>query len=178
MKITTQRNILGLNAYIEEARAGEEGKGFAVVEDEIRKIEEDSQSTVSKIQDVTKEVTEAVNELVTSSKRAIEYLEVNVMKDYKNLVITGEQYYNDAEELKKMVDDFNTISVVVMESVDNMVKAIEEVTLANNEAAEGTQNIASSSQEIVINSDSVLELGKNATNSSERLVESVQKFKF
>lgn len=63
LEITSQTNLLALNAAIEAARAGESGKGFAVVAEEIRKLAEQSSQTVVRIQDTTKEVLKAVEEL-------------------------------------------------------------------------------------------------------------------
>lgn len=68
LNITSQTNLLALNASIEAARAGEAGKGFAVVADEIRNLAEQSGTTITHIQEVTKEVSIAVDNLSSDAQ--------------------------------------------------------------------------------------------------------------
>lgn len=92
LDITSQTNLLALNAAIEAARAGEAGKGFAVVAEEIRKLAESSRSAVSRIQDVTKVIFEAVENLSNNSNEILDYIDKQVLNDYENLVKVSEQY--------------------------------------------------------------------------------------
>ncbi len=62
-EIADQSNLLGLNASIESARAGEHGKGFSVVAEEIRKMATNSKTHASDIQSITNEIQDAINNL-------------------------------------------------------------------------------------------------------------------
>ncbi len=80
MAITSQTNLLALNAAIEAARAGEAGKGFAVVADEIRKLAEDSKQAVSRINDITENVSDAVISMVQDSEELLGFVDTQVLK--------------------------------------------------------------------------------------------------
>ncbi|UWG96673.1 methyl-accepting chemotaxis protein [Dehalobacter sp. DCM] len=70
-EIAEQTNMLGLNAAIEAARAGNSGKGFGVVADEIRKLSEESRKTVVKISELTNEIQRSVGVTTGSSKEVL-----------------------------------------------------------------------------------------------------------
>jgi methyl-accepting chemotaxis protein len=92
LTITSQTNLLALNAAIEAARAGEAGKGFAVVADEIRNLAENSKDMVTRIQEVTNTILEAVNNLSYSSGQILEFIDQKVLSDYDTLVESSNKY--------------------------------------------------------------------------------------
>ncbi|ABW19902.1 methyl-accepting chemotaxis protein [Alkaliphilus oremlandii] len=176
LMITSQTNLLALNAAIEAARAGEAGRGFAVVADEIRKLAEDSQRAVTKIQDTTTVVLEAVDNLVESSEQILGFMDQQVIKDYKILAETGEQYSKDALYVENILKNFTVTSEHVLASTEAMRTAINEVTMATNEGADGTTNIAQINSDIMGMSNEIVGEIEGITEGLEKLVQSVSRF--
>jgi len=77
-EISDQSNLLGLNAAIEAARAGDAGRGFSVVADEIRKLATNSKENVSQIDDVTKGIREAIDNLNTAFEGISDFADLQV----------------------------------------------------------------------------------------------------
>ncbi len=177
LQITSQTNLLALNAAIEAARAGEAGRGFAVVAEEIRKLADDSKSTVTKIQEITKVVVNSVRNLTVEAENALKFIATDVGRDYSNMLKTADEYVNDAQFMNDLVTDFSATSEELLASMQNMMKAIGEVTTAANEGAIGTTNIASGSSSVAISASEVLKESEVSKECTVRLKEMVSQFK-
>lgn len=177
LEIANETNLLSLNASIEAARAGEAGKGFAVVADEIRKLAEASEATVGKIQTVTEEVIEAVNHLVNGSTSLLDFVDTNIMRDYKNLANTGRQYEEDASFIEKMVTDLERLSDNSLQSIESMTNSIDTISIGASENMDGVNNIAQNTMDIVERSVGVSKLSNNTKLSSDKLKELTERFK-
>lgn len=101
-EIANQTNLLGLNAAIEAARAGNEGRGFGVVAEEIRKLATQSKEAVPKIQNITSRIKEKVNE--TSEKSEIS-LTSSEEQAAAAQVITA-----NIQEMTSMAEELNTLA--------------------------------------------------------------------
>lgn len=176
LAITEQTSLLSLNAAIEAARAGEQGRGFAVVADEIRKLAESSKQSVTQIQTVTKTVVEAVKHLVDSSEQVLIFIDKRVIKDYESQIETTKKYTNDAQYFNNIVTEFKKSSETILQSVQSMATAIDEISASTNDGAQGSQTIAHKTLTIADKVNSIITQAEEGRGSSEKLLSVVNKF--
>lgn len=177
MEISSQTNLLSLNASIEAARAGEAGRGFAVVATEIGSLANQSQQTVGEIQKITESVMTAVHNLSDSANAILEFVQKDVTEDLQLFSETTNDYIKDTGYYNNMIAEVKAVADELLGALENITESINAVSKAAEEGAEGTTDIATRNTQINQYSQSVLEKVDKTKNVADTLNQEVSVFK-
>ena len=160
--VADQTNLLALNAAIEAARAGEHGRGFAVVADEVRKLAERTSSA-------TKEIRETIHAMQSETKNAVVSMEEGVNNVGQGTVEAAKS----GEALKDILHQINRVT----SEINQIAVASEQETATTNEIASSIQQISQVMQEISKRIQGNAEASARLAGLSKELQETVGQFK-
>ena len=148
LDISEQTNLLSLNASIEASRAGESGKSFAVVAEEVKKLADKSTDSVGKMKVNIEKAFAAVEDLSSASLELLNVVDRDILKDYNRLIDTALSYRKAGQSIKIMASDFSDVANKISESMGNATRSIKDIS-------ESVSNVSKSSTIIAENMNNI-----------------------